>query len=53
MNTSHDFHKFSKKKIKKEHENNNGLNNNLPRSRPMSKSTTHKKRMNKNECANN
>lgn len=47
------FDKFAKKKIKKEREHNNGLNKNLPRSKPMSKSLNHKKRKYKNGCEDN
>ena len=53
MNKSHEFDKFAKKKIKKEREHNNGLNKNLPRSKPMSKSLNHKKRKYKNGCEDN
>jgi len=39
--------------MKKEREKNNGLDKNLPRSNPMSKSINHKKRIYKNGCEDN
>ena len=53
MNKSHGPDDISRKKIKRDREVKNGLEKNLPRSKPMSKALNKKKRNRNNGCEDN